>query len=53
MDWWKKYDRVILCAKRAIRLTTEHGTAVEFSAIMTTDQARMLNQVHGNSLHEI
>jgi hypothetical protein len=31
----------------------EHGTIVEFSAVMTTDQASMLNQVHGNSLEEI
>jgi hypothetical protein len=49
MDWLKKYDGVILCAKRAVRLTTEHGT-VELFVVMTTDQANMLNQVHGNSL---
>jgi hypothetical protein len=48
-DWLRKYDRVILC----VRLTTKHGTTVEFSAIMTTDQTSMLNQVHGNSLEEI
>jgi hypothetical protein len=53
MDWLQKYDGVILCAKRAVRLTTEHGTTVEFSAVMTTDQASMLNQVHGNILEEI
>jgi hypothetical protein len=32
MDWLRKYDRVILCAKRAIRLTREDGTTVEFMA---------------------
>jgi hypothetical protein len=53
MDWLKKYDRVILCAKRAVRLTTKHGTTVEFLAVMTTNQASMLNQVHGNTLEEI
>jgi hypothetical protein len=53
MDWWRKYDRVILCAKRAIRLTTEYGTTVEFSAVMATDQTSMLSQEHGNSLEEI
>jgi hypothetical protein len=53
MDWLGKYDRVILCAKRAVRLTTENDTTVEFSAVMTTDQASMLNQVHENSLEEI
>jgi hypothetical protein len=26
---------------------------VEFSAVMTTNQAGLLNQVHGNSLEEI
>jgi hypothetical protein len=53
MDWLKKYDRVILCARRVVRLTTEHGTIVEFSAVMTTNQASLLNQVHGNSVEEI
>jgi hypothetical protein len=53
MDWLKKYDRVILYSKTAVRLTTEQGTTVEFSAVMTSDQASMLNQVHGNSLEEI
>jgi hypothetical protein len=53
MDWLRKYDKVILCAKRAVRLTTENGTTVEFSAVMTIDQSSLLNQVHGNSLEEI
>jgi hypothetical protein len=53
VHWLKMYDRVILCAKRAVRLTTEYGTTVKFSAVMTTDQASMLNQVCGNSLEEI
>jgi hypothetical protein len=53
MDWLRKYDGVILCAKRAGRLSMEHGTTVEFSVVMTTDQTSMLNQVHGNSLEEI
>jgi hypothetical protein len=44
---------IIRCAKRAIRLTTEHGTTVEFSTVMTTDQASLLNQVYVNSLEEI
>jgi hypothetical protein len=52
-EWLQKYDGVILCAKRAVRLATEHGTTMEFSTVMTTDQASLLNQVHGNSLEEI
>jgi hypothetical protein len=31
MDWLRKYDRVILCAKRATHLTQENGTTVEFT----------------------
>jgi hypothetical protein len=53
MNWLRKYDAVILCAKRAVRLITENGTIVEFSIVMTTDQTNMLNQVHGNFLEEI
>jgi hypothetical protein len=53
MDWLRKYDRVILCAKRAIRLTKENGTIVEFNAAMQADQASLLNQVQGTSLEEI
>jgi hypothetical protein len=28
MNWFRKYDEAILCAKRAVWLTTEHGTTV-------------------------
>jgi DNA-directed RNA polymerase subunit K/omega len=35
MDWLMKYDRVILCAKRAIQLTQEDGTTVEFMAAIS------------------
>jgi hypothetical protein len=31
-DWLRKYDRVILCANRAIQLTREDGATVEFVA---------------------
>jgi hypothetical protein len=53
MDWLRKYDRVILCAKRAIRLTKEVDTIVEFNAAMQADQTSLLNQVQGTSLDEI
>jgi hypothetical protein len=42
-DWLRKYDEVILCAKRVITLTTENGTTVEFSVAMTVDHASLLN----------
>jgi hypothetical protein len=53
MHWLRKYDGVILCAKRTIRLTKEDGTIVEFNAAMRADQAILLNQVQGTSLDEI
>jgi hypothetical protein len=34
MDWLRKYDGVIMCARRAIRLTKEDGIVVEFNATM-------------------
>jgi hypothetical protein len=49
----RKYNGVILYAKRAVRLTIENGTTVEFSVVMTTDQTSMHNQVHENSLEGI
>jgi hypothetical protein len=37
MDWLRKYDRVILCAKRAIRLIKGDGTIVEFNAVIQAE----------------
>jgi hypothetical protein len=53
MNWLRKYDGVILCAKRVISLAMKNGTTVEFSTVVTTNQANMLNQVHGTYLDEI
>jgi hypothetical protein len=53
MDWLRKYDRVILCAKREIRLTKEDDTIVEFNAAIQADQVSLLNKVQGTSLNEI
>jgi hypothetical protein len=53
LDWLRKYDGVILCAKRAIRLTKEDGTIVEFSAAILAEQVGLLNKVQGTSLNEI
>jgi hypothetical protein len=41
MDWLRKYDGVILCAKRAIRLTKEDGTIVEFNAAIQAEQVSL------------
>jgi hypothetical protein len=53
MDWLRKYDRVICCAKRAICLTQEDGATVEFMAAILANQIILLNQVKGTSLEEI
>jgi hypothetical protein len=53
MDCLRKYDGVILCAKRAIQLTREDGTTVEFMAAISTNHISVLNKVEGTSLDEI
>jgi hypothetical protein len=53
MDWLSKYDRVIQCARRAIRLTKKDGTTVEFVAIVQSDQGSMLNQTKVIAFKEI
>jgi hypothetical protein len=53
IDWLRKYDGVILCAKRAIRLTKEDDTIEEFNAVIQADQVSLLNKVQGTSLNEI
>jgi hypothetical protein len=50
MDWLRKYDRVILCAKRSIHLIEEDGTTVEFTATILANQISVVNQVNGTSL---
>jgi hypothetical protein len=50
MDWLRKYDGVILCAKRAICLTREDGTMVEFMAAISANQITMLSHVKGTLL---
>jgi hypothetical protein len=53
MDWLRKYDVVILCAKRAISLTKEDGTIVELNAVIQVEQVSLLNRVQGTSLKEV
>jgi hypothetical protein len=53
MDWLRKYDGVISSWKRAIRLTREDGTTLEFMAAMSSNQLNVINQVKETSLDEI
>jgi hypothetical protein len=53
MDWLRKYDRVIQCAKRTIRLTKEDGITVEFVAATQSNQTSMLNRMKVTALEGI
>jgi hypothetical protein len=53
MDWLSKYDRVIQCARKAVRLTKKDGTTIEFVAMVESDQGNMLNQTKAVALEDI
>jgi hypothetical protein len=53
MDWLSKYDRVIQCARKAVKLTKKDGTSVEFVAMVQSDQDRVLNQTKAIALEDI
>jgi hypothetical protein len=52
MDWLRKYDRIIKCARRLVRLTKTDGTTVEFVAAMQSNQGSILNQTKVKALEE-
>jgi hypothetical protein len=53
MDWLSKYDGIIQCAKRAVKLTKKDGTTVEFVVTVQSNQASMLNQTKVTTLEGI
>jgi hypothetical protein len=53
MDWLSKYDGVIQCAKKAVRLNKKDGTTIEFVAIVQADRASMLSHMKVTALEEI
>jgi hypothetical protein len=53
MDWLSKYDGVIQCAKKAVKLTKKDGTSVEFVAMVQSDQDSMLNLTKAIALEDI
>jgi hypothetical protein len=53
MDWLSKYNGVIQCAKRAVKLTREDGTTVKFTATQPASQPRMFSRMEGKTLEEI
>jgi hypothetical protein len=53
MDWLSKYDKVIQCARKAVKLTKKDGTAIEFVAMVLSDQDSMLNETIAIALEDI
>jgi hypothetical protein len=53
MDWLSKYDGVIQCARKAVKLIKKDGTTVEFIAMVQSDQDSVLNQTKAIALEDI
>jgi hypothetical protein len=53
MDLLSKYDRVIQCARKAVKLTKKDGATVEFVAMAQSDRCGMLNQTKAIALEDI
>jgi hypothetical protein len=53
MDWLSKYDGVIQCARKAVKLTKKDGTSIEFVAMVQSDQDNVLNQTKAIALEVI
>jgi hypothetical protein len=53
MDWLSKYDGVIQCARKVVRLTKKDGATVEFLSRVQSDQGGMLNQTKSIALEDI
>jgi hypothetical protein len=53
MDWLSKYDGVIQCARKVVKLTKKDGTSVEFVALVQSDQDSVLTQTKAIALEDI
>jgi hypothetical protein len=53
MDWLSKYNGVIQCARKAVKLTKKHGTSVEFVAMVQSGPESKLNQTKAIALEDI
>jgi hypothetical protein len=53
MNWLSKYNVVIQCARKAVKLTKKDGTSVEFVAMVQSDQDSILNQTKVIALEDI
>jgi hypothetical protein len=53
MDWLRKYDGVIQCARKAVKLTKKDITSVEFVALVQSGPDGKLNQTKVIALEDI
>jgi hypothetical protein len=53
MDWLSKYNRVIQCARKAVKLTKKDGTSVEFVVVVRSDLDGKLNHAKAIALEDI
>jgi hypothetical protein len=53
MDWLSKYDGVIQCTRKAVKLTKKDGTSVEFVAMVQSGLDSKLNQTKTIALEDI
>jgi hypothetical protein len=53
MNWLSKYDGVIQCARKAVKLTKKDGITVEFVAMVQSNQDSVLNQTKAIALEDI
>jgi hypothetical protein len=53
MDWLSKYDGVIQCARKSVKLTKKDGTSVEFVAMIQSGPDSRLNHTKAIALEDI
>jgi hypothetical protein len=53
MVWLSKYDRVIQCARKVVKLTKKDGTSVEFVEMVQSGPDSKLNQTKAIALEDI
>jgi hypothetical protein len=53
MDWLSKYDGVIQCARKVVKLTKKDGTSVEFVAMVQSGLDGKFNQTKAIAIEDI
>jgi hypothetical protein len=53
MDWLSKYDGVIQCTRKVVKLTKKDGTSVEFVAMVQSGPDSKLNQTKAIAIEDI